>query len=160
MHVKRLPLVSVPRPCPVSWDTMRGGDKARLCAECSRHVYDLATMSTDEAETLLDGGERVCVKLSRGPDGQPVASGIPAATLATLLAVTHANAAEPHGRGGLRGKLTIVNTDDIAGGAEVVATNVETGEEFKTIARDDGRYRLPLPKGRCTVRYAEGGFFP
>src|SRR5215470_14492587 len=73
MQVKRLPMVSVPWPCPISWDVMRGTDKARLCAECSRQVYDLSAMSSDEAERLLDcGDERRCIRLTRGPDGQVV----------------------------------------------------------------------------------------
>jgi hypothetical protein len=101
MRVKRLPMISVPRPCPVSWDAMSGSAKARLCSDCNRHVYDLAAMPSDEGEKLLDSGdERVCVRLSRGADGQSITAdkparfkprtwlpGIPAATFAALLAL-------------------------------------------------------------------------
>jgi hypothetical protein len=32
MRIKRLLTVSVPRPCPVAWNSMTGTDKARVCA--------------------------------------------------------------------------------------------------------------------------------
>ena len=81
---------------------MSGADKARLCAECSRHVYDLSAMSSDEAERLLDcGDERLCIRLTRGPDGRVVTTDRPArvkqrpwfpfvqaTALATLLGMT------------------------------------------------------------------------
>jgi hypothetical protein len=175
MRYKRLPMATVPRPCSVSWASMSGTDKARLCAVCERHVYDLSAMSSPEAEKLLDcGNERICVRLTRGPDGQIITAdrparfkqlpwfpAIPAATLAAFLSVVARQdvyAATPHGSGGLRGKLSIAITDDIAGDAEVVARNVATGEEFRTTARKDGSYRLPLPKGRYTIQYQERGF--
>jgi len=172
MRVKRLPLVSVPRPCPVSWDTMSGGDKARLCAECSRHVYDLAAMSTHEAERLLHcGDERLCVRLTRGPDGRvvtrdrparfrqrPWLPGIPAATLATVLATANPGLAESPANGGVRGKVTFAVIDEAAATAEILARNLETGREFRTTAGKDGAYSLPLPKGRYSVQYSEPGF--
>jgi hypothetical protein len=154
---------------------MSGTDKARLCAVCERHVYDLSAMSSNEAEKLLAcDDERICVRLTRGPDGQiitadrparfkqlPWFSAIPAATLAAFLSVIARQdvyAATPHGSGGLRGKLSIAVTNDVADDAEVVARNVSTGQEFRTTARKDGSYRLPLPKGRYTVDYTERGF--
>jgi hypothetical protein len=44
---------------------MAGDDTARMCARCSRHVYDFSTMTQAEAEALvrqLDG--KLCVRLS------------------------------------------------------------------------------------------------
>src|SRR5215510_4290364 len=155
MGNKRLPMATVRRPCSVSWASMSGNDQARLCAVCERHVYDLSALSSNEAETLLGRDEeRICVRLTRGPDGQiittdrparfrkvPWLPAIPAATLAAFLSVIARQdvyAATPHGSGGLRGKLSVAYIDDIPDDAEIVARNVTTGEEFKTGVRKDG----------------------
>jgi hypothetical protein len=185
MRHKRLPMATVPRPCSVSWTSMSGTDKARLCAVCERHVYDLSAMSSPEAEKLLDcGDERICVRLTRGPDGQIITTDrparfrqrpwlpfVPAAALATFLGLSetqsvHASAGQNGSdvvsnvshSGGLRGKLSVDYGDDIPADAEVIAYNVETGLWFRTGARKDGTYRLPLPRGRYRIEYKEPGF--
>lgn len=53
------------------------------------------------------------------------------------------------------------NTDAIVAGAEVAATNIETGVALKTTTNDAGFYRLPgLNPGRYTVEVKAGGFAP
>jgi hypothetical protein len=101
MRLKRLPLVSVQRPCPESWDSMKGSATARKCAECDRYVYNLSAMTRAEAERLLDHhGERLCIIFSRGPDGAVITrdrpprfaihpfAGISVAALATAMALS------------------------------------------------------------------------
>jgi hypothetical protein len=70
---KRLELVSVPRPCSIPWESMTGTDQARACAVCNRQVYDLAAMTSSEAEKLLDCRvERLCIRFNRGPEGKVI----------------------------------------------------------------------------------------
>ena len=66
-----LEYVHVPRPCPISWESMSGTDKVRVCAECHHSVHNLSALSNSEAASLLRrGDERLCITFSRGPDGK------------------------------------------------------------------------------------------
>src|SRR5262245_56920441 len=52
----RLPLlqrITVARPCKANWDGMTGDDKRRFCKGCSKYVYNLSAMSSEEAEALV-----------------------------------------------------------------------------------------------------------
>lgn len=52
------------------WDDMQGDARARFCASCRLHVYDLSEMSRKEAERLVFKTEgRVCVRFFRRDDG-------------------------------------------------------------------------------------------
>lgn len=42
----------------------------RLCASCDTLVHDLAALTSDEVEQLLDSKERVCVRAEVGPEGK------------------------------------------------------------------------------------------
>jgi hypothetical protein len=63
----------IPTPCPMDWDLMRGDDRVRFCARCGKDVYNLTTMSLEEAASFLsvvrERGERRCVRLYQRPDG-------------------------------------------------------------------------------------------
>jgi carboxypeptidase family protein len=105
---KRLEFVEVPQNCSVSWDSMTGTDRARMCAVCGRQVHDLSVMTASEVESLLFDREdnRVCVRLARGSDGHVITAdrpnhysyrhrslaGISIAALATFLGLS-----EPRG---------------------------------------------------------------
>lgn len=56
-------------PCKASWGSMRGDASARHCDSCGMLVHHISELSTREAEGLLAGGERVCVRFERGADG-------------------------------------------------------------------------------------------
>lgn len=65
-----LELVTIPIPCPVSWDEMPGTDRVRFCLDCRQHVYNLSDMTRAEAEALVRDREgRRCVRFFRRPDG-------------------------------------------------------------------------------------------
>jgi hypothetical protein len=65
-----LDLLDVATPCQVSWDDMQGDERARFCAECRLHVYDVSAMNRDEAEKLVFETEgRVCIRFFRREDG-------------------------------------------------------------------------------------------
>jgi hypothetical protein len=57
-------------PCSVPWDSMKGDDRVRYCATCEKHVYNIITLSSDEAADLIRRTEgKVCVQLHRRRDG-------------------------------------------------------------------------------------------
>lgn len=66
-----LDVLDVTSPCPVSWDCMRGDQRARFCGLCQRQVYDLSAMTPDEAESLVREKEgRLCARFYRRADGR------------------------------------------------------------------------------------------
>jgi hypothetical protein len=77
----RLPLldrVSVAAPCPADWNAMSGDERARYCGQCEKHVYNIAGMTSEEAEGLLRraSGE-VCIRIYRRADGTVLTSDCP-----------------------------------------------------------------------------------
>lgn len=70
--------VRIATPCRERWEDMVGDDVVRHCARCRKDVYDLASMTTAEAEALLArDGETPCVRLRRRRDGRVVTSDCP-----------------------------------------------------------------------------------
>jgi len=68
-----LDMIEVRTPCSVPWDSMRGGDHVRHCGQCKQNVYQLSTLSKDEAEDLIRQREgKLCVRFYRRPDGSVV----------------------------------------------------------------------------------------
>ena len=45
--------VFIETPCSVSWDSMTGDDKVRLCSQCNLNVHNLSNMSDEEAALVL-----------------------------------------------------------------------------------------------------------
>jgi hypothetical protein len=74
----RLPLlerVSIASPCSADWSSMTGDDRARFCSECQKHVYNIASMTSEEAEAFLRGaGGEACLRLYRRADGTVLTS--------------------------------------------------------------------------------------
>ena len=191
----RLELVSVPRPCSMPWESMTGTDKARTCAVCNRQVYDLAAMTSSEAERLLDcRDERLCIRFNRGPDGQIITAdrlpkwspprrhfaGLSVAALAALMGVSQPRVAlaltssthvingrqataVPEKQVSNKADGTLSGTirdqgDGVIPNTEVLVLSESTGEEFTTRSGEDGKYRLPLPRGTYIVSVALPGF--
>jgi hypothetical protein len=70
--------VRVATPCPVSWDEMIGTNRARYCHHCRLNVYNLSSMSREDAETLIQGREgRLCVRFFRRADGTMITQDCP-----------------------------------------------------------------------------------
>jgi len=62
--------VEVAKPCPASWRDMTGDDRVRLCTHCAKNVYNISSMSRDEAADLIESTEgRVCIRYYTRPDG-------------------------------------------------------------------------------------------
>lgn len=62
--------LNVASPCSADWNEMEGDDKARYCAECRLHVFDLSAMDLEEAaETIALHSDGLCVRFFRRHDG-------------------------------------------------------------------------------------------
>lgn len=55
----------IPRPCSVSWETMSGDDRKRLCSQCQEHVHDLSAMTEREARRVAQEGTCVQYRVDR-----------------------------------------------------------------------------------------------
>jgi hypothetical protein len=57
-------------PCGITWDTMQGDDRKRLCGGCSRHVFNISDMTKTEATSFLEhNGTSQCMIFFRREDG-------------------------------------------------------------------------------------------
>ena len=69
----RLPIldnIRVATPCSADWNAMTGDERARLCAQCDRHVYNISGLTRDEAEELIIEKEgELCVRYFQRADG-------------------------------------------------------------------------------------------
>lgn len=62
-------MVSFPKPCAEPWEDMAPRGCNRHCAACDKMIHDLAALTFDEANRLLEREEEVCVRAQIGPDG-------------------------------------------------------------------------------------------
>jgi hypothetical protein len=71
--------ITIPTPCPMDWNLMRGNDRVRLCDSCSNHVYNLSAMTADEVVDLVHrfDGESFCGRFYKRPDGSLVTAECP-----------------------------------------------------------------------------------
>lgn len=69
--VNVLDSITIPSPCPVPWEEMRGDHRTRFCDKCRQNVHDLSELTAAEAVQLVTGGEKVpCLRLFRRADGR------------------------------------------------------------------------------------------
>jgi hypothetical protein len=72
--------ISIANPCPASWDRMTGDDRVRYCGLCRLNVYNLSSMTRDEADALIRQKEgRLCVRFYRRADGTVLTRACPQA---------------------------------------------------------------------------------
>lgn len=70
--------IEIASPCSARWEDMEGDDRKRLCADCDLHVYNIAAMTRDEAESLIrENRPRLCAQIYRRPDGTILTSDCP-----------------------------------------------------------------------------------
>lgn len=71
--------IEVASPCLVSWEHMHGNEHVRSCDQCQQRVYDLAEMTTADANELLGGaGSQPCVRFFRQRNGRVMTADSPA----------------------------------------------------------------------------------
>jgi len=65
-----LPNIRIASPCRADWDQMTGDERVRMCGSCNKHVYNLSSMTRDEAEALIVEKEgKLCVRYFQRRDG-------------------------------------------------------------------------------------------
>jgi hypothetical protein len=72
---KLLSRMTIQEPCSMDWAAMPGDERARHCASCDKHIFDLTAMSPDQAATVLheqDG--QICARVFERADGTLVIS--------------------------------------------------------------------------------------
>lgn len=69
MRTKHLPIA---QPCHEDWDVMDRVERGRFCQVCVKQVYDLSSMTEDEAQELLrvEQGARICVRYRHDDEGR------------------------------------------------------------------------------------------
>lgn len=56
--------------CPAQWESMVGDEQSRHCNLCKRNVYNISSMTRQEAIDFLEAkGEKVCVRYFKRRDG-------------------------------------------------------------------------------------------
>lgn len=78
---KSLPVlgeVKVASPCNADWNLMTGDEQSRFCDKCSKNVYNLSAMTTEQAEKLIREKERdLCVRYYQRADGTVLTADCP-----------------------------------------------------------------------------------
>jgi hypothetical protein len=70
--------VKVASPCTARWGHMIGDERARFCAQCQKHVYNLSAMTAREAADLIREKEgKLCARFYRRADGTVLTSDCP-----------------------------------------------------------------------------------
>jgi hypothetical protein len=65
-----LPNIRVATPCRADWNAMTGDERTRACGSCNKNVYNLSTLTREEAEALiLEKEGRLCVRYFQRKDG-------------------------------------------------------------------------------------------
>ena len=103
--------IQSPLPCSKDWNEMNGDDQKRFCQSCAKNVYNLSSMTRQEARKFVaQNAGKVCVRYVRLPNGKvltadtklykitrrasQIAAGVFSATL-TLSAVANAQTQIP-----------------------------------------------------------------
>jgi hypothetical protein len=74
--------IKVASPCSARWSDMDGDERARFCAQCQKHVYDLSSLSADEAVALIHRKEgKLCARFYQRPDGTVLTADCPVGTV-------------------------------------------------------------------------------
>lgn len=70
-----LEAIHVASPCKADWNKMDGDAQARFCGSCAKHVYNLSSMTRDQAEQLVAEKEgKLCVRFYQREDGTMLTS--------------------------------------------------------------------------------------
>lgn len=70
--------IHIASPCNVPWETMTGDERSRYCHSCRLNVYNIAEMTTKEAEELiLEKEGKLCLRIYRRADGRVITKDCP-----------------------------------------------------------------------------------
>jgi hypothetical protein len=70
--------IRVASPCNARWNDMNGDERARLCGQCQKNVFNLSAMTRAQIETLIREKEgKFCGRFYRRPDGRMLTADCP-----------------------------------------------------------------------------------
>jgi hypothetical protein len=70
--------IRVASPCHARWNDMDGDERARFCGQCSKHVFNLSSMTRGQIETLVREKEgKFCGRFHRRADGTMLTADCP-----------------------------------------------------------------------------------
>src|SRR5262245_12351174 len=62
--------IRVASPCSARWADMSGDERARFCAQCQKHVYNLSDLTAQQAVAVIRSKEgKLCARFYRRADG-------------------------------------------------------------------------------------------
>jgi len=69
----RLPVldnIRVATPCNADWENMLGDERVRACGDCKKNVFNISTLTRDEAQALIiEKQGKLCVRYFQRHDG-------------------------------------------------------------------------------------------
>lgn len=78
---RALPLldnVRIAAPCAKDWNEMKGDEHVRFCGACEKNVYNLSSLTREQAEALLQEKEgKLCVTYFQRKDGTVLTADCP-----------------------------------------------------------------------------------
>lgn len=78
---KSLPLlgeIRIASPCNADWNAMTGDEQTRFCDKCSKNVYNISAMTTEQAESLIREKEgKLCIRYYQRADGTVLTADCP-----------------------------------------------------------------------------------
>ena len=70
--------VQVASPCSARWGDMAGDHRARFCAQCQKNVYNLSSLTAEEATALIRAKEgNLCARFYQRTDGTVLTADCP-----------------------------------------------------------------------------------
>jgi hypothetical protein len=126
-----VPMLDIPRPCPIAWSSMSGEGAARTCGRCQRAVHDFSILSATQIQSLLsDPSKRVCARMDWKAVQRLGASPLKALALSTMLTtVGVVTAAQPI-------ETSTIKLPAIRG---VVRAGEQAVPDFEVRAKHEGR---------------------
>ena len=182
--------IYVASPCSVSWESMQGNDRSRLCGRCGLNVHNISGLTAAEAADLVQNREgRVCVRLHRRADGTIVTRDCPKglraariraakfatsifATILGLFSIGYGQRSFEYSSQGIRSQTSsdVARVEGIVkdpNGSVIpdATVTIKTSSGKTLIRKTDrhGRFRLAsfaLEKGKNEIRIAVDGFSP
>ena len=145
----RLPILDnlrVASPCSEKWADMTGDGRVRECAKCDKQVFNLSSLTRDEAEALVrEKHGKLCVRYFQRADGTimladcdigrrrkrvaRIAAAAAVATLAGGVAATYLLRSSPHEGRHVVGEMVGVATPPVSEVSEV--SEVAGGASFE-----------------------------
>jgi len=149
-------LISFPEP----WEDMRPSGSNRYCGACSETIHDLSQLTVEEAEALLRGPGRPCVRArtvgaDRTLELKPSRSGrkILVAAGASISLLAAACQTAPQGSAPLG--VIVGNAKALQGVKSVTAVS-DNGRTYRAKVLKDGSYRFkPLPYGAYALKFID-----